>query len=292
MGRRPGQSTVTIDADTYADNGTNGFDPVPGAWDEDSFSTNVFQSNFVDAGGNTFDLGAGVDPLISRDEGGPPDYPDPWRTSASATGLVTINGLGTNTLEINWRATTLNDHDHGEGFLSDSAANVIAQIQASINGVAPGTPVTISYDWEYFATAVPDHEAAGEDPELARGSLSFVDDQGTGPGSLYSVQVGEGEPDGLTSFDDANNSYDLTTSNPMSFVTISLDAGSDITMDMPGSPLGAGFNEVDFAGSEFVGRLTLTLTAIPEPSAGQFLFVAGLTAAGVRLLVHFAGPRR
>lgn len=255
-------SSLNLNGDTYADNGAHGFRPA-GPWDEDSLDEDTFQANFV-VGPDTFDLGASVNP-ISRDR----DLSVPYDTSASAVSIVTIHGVGSNTLEIAWRANTFNDQFDGDGFLSTSEAHVFASILARIDGVSPGTPVSISYEWEYFATAVPDHEGVGEDPEQARGSLSLIDNAGGGPGNLFDIMVGEPGPAPLTDFDDDIDSHNLVTGVPDSFLTIDLAASSITAMESPGDGL---FDE-DLAGSEFIG--TLTLVIVPEPAVGTLL-IGGL----------------
>ena len=96
--------------------------------------------------------------------------------------------------------------------------SLVSTILATIHGVGPGTPVRVDYDWEYFATAVPDHENLVEDPESASGSLDFLDDQGNGLPAPINVAVGE--PGVLTASDSDNGSIDFDTSNPMSVFTI------------------------------------------------------------------------
>ncbi len=272
-------SSLSIDGDTYADNGANGFRPG-GVWDQDNPPiVAAFQPNFV-VGPDTFDFGATVNP-ISSDR----DLSIPFVTSASAVGVITIDGLGSSTLEIRWRANTLNDNFDGDGFLSDSSVLLLSQIVATIDGVGPGTPVEIIYDWDYFATAVPDHEALMEDPETANGSVGFLDDQGTGPGNLFGVIVGE--PGVLTSMDSDNDSYSLTTSNPSSSLTINLDGGSITRMNSPGN----GPFQEDLAGSEFIGRLTLTLRMVPEPASWGLAFVAVLGAGLMRVRPRPTSPQ-
>jgi hypothetical protein len=256
-----GSSSLSIDADTYADNGANLIMGAPGAvWDEaHPANAAAFQANYQ----STFDLGQDVNPM-SRDA----DTSVPFTTTASSIGQITIHGLGTDTLTIEWRANTLNDNFDGDGFISDSSAVLTSTIIATINGASPGTPLTIGYDWEYFATAVPDHEGVMEDPELAGGNLSFMDDQGGGPGSLFSVAVSEPGP--LTSMDSDNDSYDLTTNVAVNTLSVSLGSNSLTHMEAPG----LGINMEDTAGSEFLGRLTLTVTAIPEVTSAAMLAAA------------------
>jgi PEP-CTERM motif len=194
--------------------------------------------------------------------------------------VITVDGLGTSTLEIKWRANTLNDFIGYESFLSDSAAHLLSQVRATIDGVAPGTKVKIGYDWDYFADATPDHEAVMEDPEMANGGATFFDDQGTGPGNLFGLIVGEPGP--LTGIDANNGAYVLTTSNPGSYLDINVDAGSDITMVSPGDPPLNALQQ-DLGGSEFIGRLTLTLTEyVPEPSSLTLTALALLGVFGIR----------
>lgn len=267
-----GNSNLNIMANTYADSAINGFDPGPHY--ADAQLTNVFVPGFIN-GPDTFDLGAALNPLGNDED---LSTSPPTITSASSVGIITIDGIGGSTLEINWRANTLNDFIGYEGFLSDSAAIILSQIRATIDGVAPGTKVKIGYDWDYFATAVPDHEDVMEDPESAGGGAGFFDDQGTGPGNLFNTFVAE--PGILTSIDADNGSYNLLTSNPKSYLDISLDGNSTITMDGPGNdPLDA--LQEDTAGSEFLGRLTLTLSlVVPEPASmtlGVMALVALLT---------------
>lgn len=262
-----GNSTLSIDADTYADNGANGFKPG-GAWGEnDPPILTTFQSNFV-IGPNTFDLGAALNP-ITHDR----DPNIPFDTSASAVGVITINGIGSNTLDIDWRLNTLNDQFGGDGFLSDSSAFLASVIEATINGVGPGTPLQIQYDWNYFATAVEDHENLVEDPESASGDLGFSDDKGNGPGNLFATLVGG--PGLATDIDSGSNTFNLVTSNPMSFLSIDLHGGSTASMNSPGS---GPPNDEDLAGSEFIGHLTLRLVPVPEPTS---LALAALAAAGI-----------
>jgi hypothetical protein len=267
-------SSLSIDADTYADNGANLIMGAVGAvWDEDHpVNATAFQANYQSA----FDLGQDVNPM-SRDA----DNSVPFTTTASSIGRITIDGLGTDTLTIEWRANTLNDNFDGDGFISDSSALLTSTIIATINGVSPGTPLTIGYDWEYFATAVPDHEDLMEDPESAGGNLSFIDDQGGGPGSLFSVAVGE--PGALTSMDSNSDSYDLTTNMAVNTLSVSLGANSLTHMEDPGTMP----NMEDLAGSEFLGRLTLTVTAIPEVTSA-----AMLAAAASLVLVSWLVRRR
>jgi hypothetical protein len=265
-----GASTLDIDADTYADNGANGFKGGGGIWDEND-PPNVlnFTQNLV-IGPNTFDLGAFLNP-VARDR----DLSVPFDTSASAVGVITINGLGSRTLVIDWRLNTLNDQIGGDTFLSDSSAFLTSAIEATIAGVGPGTPLQINYDWNYFATAVEDHEGALEDPESASGDLGFIDDQGGGPGNLFATLVNDS-----TDINSGSGSLNLTTSNPLSYLTINLGGGSTASMNSPGSgfPL-----DEDLAGSDFIGHLTLTI--VPEPSS---LALLALGAAAT----WFAGVRR
>jgi hypothetical protein len=274
-------SSITIDASAYADNGQNGFRPNVGAiWYEDVGTAMVFQSNFMASffgqPADTYDLGAAVN-LIGNDIGLNPDFD----TSASTVGVIAIDGVGTRILDIYWRVTTSNYHRDlaGEGFLTDSMANVVASIIATIEGVAPGTSIDIGYDWEYLGLAPVDHETpAMEDPTTAAGTLGFSDEQGFGPGNLFGVLFAEPLIGGA---DSDNDSYNLTTSNTVdpSFLTISLDGLSRTTMVAPGVPPINPF-QLDAASSTFNGRLTLILP-IPEPSA--FLLAAiGLLAFGSR----------
>jgi PEP-CTERM motif len=271
-----GNSNLNIMADTYADSLINGGKPGPGPWYEDHLLTNLFIPGFV-VGPDTFDLGAAVNPI--GDDTDLSTSP-PTVTSASAVGVITVDGLNSSTLEIKWRANTINDFIGYEGFLSDSSAHVLSLIRATIDGVAPGTKVKIGYDWEYFGDATPDHEAVNEDPEMANGHAGFLDDQGTGPGGLFALVLGEPGP--LTGTDGNSGSYVLTTSNPGSYLDVSVDAGSDITMDSPGDPPGNALQQ-DLGGSEFLARLTLTLMeVVPEPSSLTLAALALLGVLGIR----------
>ena len=265
---------VQIDSDGYADNGVNGFKPLGGFFEDTASATvaNV-QSNlmasFFGQSAETYDLGSAVN-IFGSDSGFNPDF----STLASSVGVVAIDGVGTRTLNILWRATTANEQNGigGEGFLSDSMANIVAQIVASIDGVAPGTALTISYDWAYNGLAVIDHDAAMEDPTTASGAVGFVDEQGTGPGNLFAQLFAEPGP--LGGVNSGNGSYDIITSNTSdpSYVTIDFDARATTIMDGPGKPP---VNAVqhDLAGSSFNGRLTLTLP-VPEPSSLSLLLVS------------------
>lgn len=249
-----GGSFVNLGANTYADNGANLFRPV-GIWDDDSPpNVTAFTSNFV-IGPNTFDLGAALNP-ISRDQQLPL-----FVTSASAVGVITIHGLGTDTLDIRWRVNTLNDTIGGDGFLAQSSVILSALVFGLIEGVGPGTLVDITYDWEYFANAVPDYEAPFDDQVVAGGSLGFVDDQLSGPGNLFNVLFAEPGPFAGTS--SGSNTYGLVTGNPTSYVLINLGGDAAANLASPG----VGAAQEDLSGSEFIGRLTLRLSIpIPEPS--------------------------
>jgi hypothetical protein len=271
-------ANLAIDADGYADNGVNGFRPLPGAFFQDLASADEsdiqanYNASFFGQPPETFDLGAGVN-IFGGDEGFNPDF----RTEASAVGVIGIKGVGTRTLEIFFRATTDNSQrDFHDMFLSDSMANLTAQIVATIEGVAPGTPLTIGYDWEYLGLAVIEHEAGIEDPTFASGSLSFVDEQGNGPGNLFSILFAEPGP--LGGADTDNGSHNMTTSMTAdpSFLTIDLATLADTIMNFPGDPVG-GATQRDQAGSTFNGRLTLTLP-VPEPGSVLLLLTGGFAA--------------
>lgn len=269
-----GNSNLGMNASVFADSGINGFDPGPHY--QDAQLTNVYVPGFIN-GPDTFDYGAALNPM--GDDVFLNTSPVTF-TSASSVGIITIDGVGSSTLNINWRANTLNDFGGYEDFTSNSLANLFAGIRATIDGVAPGTKVKIGYDWDFFATAVPDHEAVMEDPESAGGSATFFDDQGTGPGNLFNTMVGE--PFVLTEFDDDIGSYTLLTSNPKSYLDISVDGNSAATMDGPGDdPMDP--YQVDSAGSEFLARLTLTLMeVVPEPSSLTLAALALLGVLGIR----------
>lgn len=273
-------STLSIDADAYADNGVNGLRPLPGSiWFEDAASADIsdiqmgLMASFFGQPAETFDLGADVN-VFGEDEGLSP----PFRTAASSVGVIGIKGIGTRTLDILWRANTANtQRDFHDEFYSDSMADLTAQIVATIEGVAPGTALTIGYEWEYLGIAVIDHEALIEDPTIASGSLTFVDEQGNGPGNLFSQLFAEPGP--LNGSDEDNDSYDMITSNTAdpSFLTIDLSGFSDTRMNFPGQPP-AGGTQDDQASSVFNGRLTLTLP-IPEPSGVVLLLLGGISAS-------------
>jgi hypothetical protein len=157
-------STVLLIGSTFADNASNGLAPA-GVFDQgEPLPFIEFTPNFI-VGADTFDLGAVLNP-VSIDE----NVDVPFSTSASAFSVITIDGLGSDTLEIRWRANTLNDAFGGDGFLTDSSAFVLSAIEATITGIAPGTPVEITYNWDYFAAAVAIDEAVMDDPETTTGS--------------------------------------------------------------------------------------------------------------------------
>lgn len=257
-------STLTMSTSTYADNGANGSKPG-GIWDEDSNTAGVFQSNFV-LGVETYDFGAGID-VASRDN----DNSVPFSTSASSVAVVTIDGVGSNTLEVYWRTNTLNDNFDGDGFIAESLGDLLASIRATIEGVAPGTPVTVDYDWDYFGAAETLHEAFNEDPESADGGLGLLADTGDGPGIVFAAVFDSQDAATDTGTDADSGFFNLTTSNPESYVGIAIDSTSMARTQSPGvAP-----NDEDLGGSEFIGRVTLVVT--PEPSA----VMVGLMMAGL-----------
>jgi hypothetical protein len=267
-------ATLQIDAHAYADNGVNGLRPL-GIFYEDIGSATVadFQASllasFFGQPAEVFDLGATVN-LIGEDSGINPLF----RTSASTVGVIGIKGIGTRTLDIYWRANTANtQRDFQDEFYSDSMARLVAQIVTTIDGVAPGTTLTIGYDWEYLGAAVIDHEGLLEDPTRASGDLSFFDEQGSGPGNLFNENFAEPGP--LAGAGGNSGSYDLTTSNTAdpSFLTIDLNGFSETFMNFPGVPP-AGALQDDQASSVFNGRLTLTLP-VPEPTTFTLCLVCG-----------------
>ncbi len=276
-------ATLRIDAHAYADNGVSGLRPQPGALFYEDFGNATaadFQANllasFFGQPAENFDLGAAVN-LIGEDT----DITPPFRTSASTVGVIGIKGVGTRTLDIYWRVNTANtQRDFHDEFYSDSMANLVAQIVTTIDGVAPGTTLTVGYDWEYYGAAIIDHEGALEDPTRASGTLSFLDEQGGGPGNLFSENFAEPGP--LGGIGGNSGSYDLTTNNTAapSSLTIDLDGFSETIMNYPGvPPLGA--LQDDQASSVFNGRLTLTLP-IPEPSTQALAVVFGMLLALAR----------
>jgi hypothetical protein len=282
-------ASMQIDTDAYADNGVNRLRGQAGLpppiWFEDMATADVNDTqmngmaSFFGQPPEAFDLVTGVN-VFGTDSGFNPDF----STLASAAGVIGIKGLGTRTLDIFWRSTTANEQNGFlDEFYSNSMAALTAQIVATIDGVAPGTTLTISYDWEYNGLAVIDHEAGIEDPTSASGTLTFVDEQGNGPGNLFGVLFAEPGP--LGGAVGNNGSYDLTTSNTAdpSFLTIDLDSFARTRMDFPGQPPGGGAQH-DQAGSTFNGRLTLTLP-IPEPSCLALMLI-GLLSLGQRSKRH------
>jgi hypothetical protein len=270
-------SSLTIDADAYADNGANIFCPLgvcyqqTGMADISNVQTDLVAS-FFGQPAETYDLGADLF-LAGSDRGINPDFD----TSTSVVGVVAIDGVGSRTLDIYFRVTTTGFQTGlgGEGFIVDSMVELTAQIVATIEGVAPSTPLTIGYEWEYNGAAPVDHEAVAEDPTIASGSIGFVDEQGGGPGNLFAELFADPGP--TSGSDSDNDSYDLVTSNTAdpSFVTIDLDGLADTIMSAPGLPIGNPF-QTDQAGSTFNGRLTLILP-VPEPGSIALLILAGLS---------------
>ena len=264
---------MQIDADGYADNGVNGFRP-PGIFFQDMASATVANvqsdliASFFGQPAETYDLGTDVN-VFGEDD----DINPFFSTRASSVGIVAIDGVGSRTLDVFWRATTANEQNGigAEGFLSDSMAALAAQIVATIDGVAPGTALTISYDWEYNGLAVIDHDGVMEDPTTASGSVGFVDEQGNGPGNLFAQLFAEPGPLGGVS--SGNGSYNIVTSNTSdpSYVTIDLAGRATTIMVAPGKPPLEAVQH-DLAGSSFNGRLTLTLP-VPEPSSSVLLLI-------------------
>lgn len=275
-------ATMQLDVDAYADNGQNGFKP-PGVFFEDADSATEadvaagFMGSFFGQAPDTYDLGAGIN-VFGTDSGFNPDF----STLASASSLVAIDGVGTRELTILWRATTANEQNGlgGEGFLSRSMAAILAQIEATIDGVAPSSSLTIGYDWEYNGAIVIDHEAAVEDPTSASGSSGFVDEQGTGPGNVLAILFAEPGP--LGGVGSGSGSYNIVTSNTAdpSFVSIDVGGRANTVMDAPGNPPGAPLQH-DQAGSTFNGRITLTLP-IPEPATSLLMLFGVASLARLR----------
>lgn len=270
-------SSLTIDADAYADNGQNMFCPIGPCYQDNPPPDDITDvqtdlvATFFGQPAETYDLGAVVF-LAGSDRGSNPDFD----TSTSVVGVIAIDGVGTRTLDIYFRVNPTAFHTGlgGEGFIVDSMVLLTAQIVATIDGVAPSTPLTIGYEWEYNGGAPVDHEAVAEDPTTASGSIGFVDEQGGGPGNLFAELFVD--PVQIFGNDTDNGSYDLVTSNTAdpSFVSIDLDGFAHTIMRAPGFPPALPF-QVDQAGSFFNGRLTLTLP-VPEPSSIALLIVAGL----------------
>jgi hypothetical protein len=277
-----GDSSLTIDADAYADNGANIFCPLGVCYqqsdvDDISDVQADLVATFFGQPAETYDLGADVF-LAGSDRGLNPDFD----TSTSVVGVIAIDGVGSRTLDVYFRVnpTAFQTGLGGEGFIVDSMVLLTAQIVATIEGVAPSTPLTIGYEWEYNGAAPVDHEALAEDPTTASGSIGFVDEQGGGPGNLFAELFAD--PGQIFGNDTGDDSYDLITSNTAdpSFVTIDLDGFARTIMNAPGTPIGNPF-QTDQAGSTFNGRLTLTLP-VPEPSSVALSILAGLSTLLVR----------
>lgn len=283
---------LDLTADNYADTAVTELRPFPGAdpnaypsfppgpeWSEVfDFETSLdggfgvgpdtFALDGIETLPSTVDLGQAVQISGEAAEDDNLDFAYPIvTTSASAVGVVAVNGVGTGGLVLNWRVATINDNEQegaGAYFITESQANIDMLYVVPINDVAPGTPVTISYEWEVYFTAQGelDSEDQFEDVERASSELLLDDDQDTGPGSVLFFEANEFAPTpnvGLE--DDDEDSWTFIASGDP-YVTINLAALSETIMEFPGDgPL-----EDDLGGSEFEGRLVLIVEAVPEPT--------------------------
>lgn len=231
----------------------------------DAEAVNFFVPNYQ---GSTYlyDWGNGVNPVARDDPSGPPIV------VSSAGALVGIRGVGTSTLHVRWKSSTLLDSEYCyEGFFGTAVATALSTLRGSIDGLTPADAYSLFYDWELFAVAQTDHEGLyEEDPEYAAGSLTF-DLGGFGPGDIFSVEVNSDDPN-------LPGSLSLTGGDVITFVpaTASLPLTVDVYATADAEFAVGDIEFDDLAGSQFVGDLWLTV--IPEPGAAILLSVGSLLA--------------
>jgi hypothetical protein len=248
-------SPLNLDANAFADEWS-----VPGGVTA-ADTTTVFVADYTSDGGIDYDWGNGVNP-VAIDQPNPPYAPV---VESSAAGMVGIRGLGTNSLNIRWKATTTLS-SLAESFDGWADALASSTVLAGIDGLNPGDPYTLIYDWELFAQAQVFHEGAGEDPEYAAGSLAF-DFGGLGPGDVFNEQV-DGDDPNLPSLLDENGGgqIDFVPGDTSLLLSADVYAYAWAQFTHPAYD--------DLAVSEFAGELTLTV--VPEPGMAVLLVMSGL----------------
>jgi len=201
--------------------------------------------------------------LVVRVADGSPVFNGCWTGSppsvvdSSASGIVTVTGAGTRTLEITWRSTCTESCTSLESYIARACLLVNAAINAQVVQAEPGDPLFILYEWELNGIADSRHEDPSlEDPVYADGSLSLDVAGGGVPGLLFDewVDGDAGVPFLALTGQDA---VPVTPGGSTVDVAVSLSAFSRARMATELPPLA--ITHMDGSGAQFCGRIVLTI---------------------------------
>jgi hypothetical protein len=194
---------------------------------------------------------------------------------ARGEAVVRVRGVGSSNVLIRWDALAYTKErcDNAPGlYIGDGRAAIIATIALTVDGVPPGTPVTVYFRWKQAATNSYSPEAGAEDSptSIVGGALTITSGGVPSPKfdtdfDLVDVKGGKFGPDVYGSF----------TTTTGSTVTIDTDVAlrstiRDAANPVPGNwPHRQCLSEFDRETVAWSGEIELSLnSAVPPPQGG------------------------
>lgn len=225
--------------------------------DMDTQTDNSFQMPFVDLLGDSFDIGENVSASATA--------PGPilgFFTNADAGGYVKAT-LGSS-FDLQWRSAVSLEF-RGEGtYFASGDSDLTSHLEVELSGLNPGKLYKVFYDWSLFASAIEDHEALVEDPELGSTKLDFS----FGTVSFNNIMVNAGPSAGFMATDGTAGGGVLFLNAGTTAVDLIVDIMARAEADLDDPPIMPSNPHVDSARPEALGRLTLRVEeVIPEPTS-------------------------
>ncbi len=196
---------------------------------------------------------------------------------SSALSVTAIRGLGTPTVEIYFRTSTLDDASFPSYYYETTSHAILSVLYGlEVTGGVAGTAYHVTCNYEYFANAATQPEAVFDDRAATQGSVSlstFVPDP-AGPVIPFTTNFNsEGPPPFGTGGTLTGNISAIAI--PDYFNTVPGNAlfytglGGVDGLSIMRSP-GVGIPEQDLCGSEVEARLLLTIGGVcPKPAISQ-----------------------
>ncbi len=195
---------------------------------------------------------------------------------ARGEAVVRLRGLGSSSVLLRWDALALTKErcDNAPGlYYGNATATIVATVDLTIDGVAPGTPVTVFFRWRQASTNSYSPEAGTEDSltAVSGGSLTIFSSAGFDPQfdldfDLVDLKGGRFSGDIYGSF----------VAEAGTTVTILTDVALESTIRDPAEPIPGSFqhrqcnSEMDRETVAWSGEIELSLGSAVPPPPGSY----------------------